>query len=247
MATTPQQVITNALVVLGVLFPGQSPSASISNDAFTRLNNMLASWSIERLMVYGILTSVYDLVSGTNAYTIGTGATFNGARPNSIVRANIITPSLSLRSPLKLVDVDEWSQIFDQSAMSTVPTVLYDDYEYPNSTLKFWPTPNSSSTTVELFTWQALESFVTLADSFDMPSGYEQAITYNLAEVLAMVYGRSMSQEAMDVAQYSKANLKGVNAPPTHISGMGEEAIARAQVQQQIGGMPTDANPPLRR
>ena len=238
MATTPQNVINSALIILGVIFPGQTPSTSMSNDALTRLNEMLASWSSDRLFVYGILRNTYNLTSGTNVYTLGPAGTFSGTRPLSIVRATIITPSLTLRSPLKLATTEEWSEIADQTTSGTVPEILYNDYEYPASNLWFWPTPNSSSTQVELFTWQQLEQFTTLSDSFDLPPGYEQAVIYSLAMQLSSVYGRPMSQENMLNATQSRSVLQGLNAPPTHLSGAGAELIAAGQVAQQAGMPP---------
>lgn len=235
---TAQDIITSALTVLGVTFPGQTPSTSMSNDALTRLNNMLASWAVERLLIYAIQVNLWPLVSGTKAYTIGATGTFAGTRPISIDRANIVLPTTLLRTPLKLVTTREWGEITDQGATSLVPTVLYDDYEYPNSNLLVWPTPNAASIQLELFTWQVLESFTTLADTFSMPPEYQQAISYNLATVLSMVYGRPMSPEATQVATDSKNAISAVNAPPTHISGAGEEAAAAAQVSQSAASQP---------
>jgi hypothetical protein len=241
MATTPQAVITNALTLLpGILWPGAAPSTVMSNDGFTKLNDLLASWSTERLMVYAIADNTYDLVNGTNNYTIGSGGTFNALRPISIVAANIVTPSLSLYYPLKLITTMEWNAIRDRSATSTVPTLLYNDANFPLSTLWLWPTPNSSSTQLELFTWQQLTQFITLIDNFSFPPGYERAITYNLAIELANEYRVSAPPEVQAIAAMSKAALKSVNAPPTLIPGMAAEGMAKAQTAEgaQPGGPP---------
>lgn len=248
MSTTPQQVIIDALTILGVVFPGQTPGASILTDAFTRLNDMLASWSIERLIVYGIEKLDFNLVTNTNTYTIGPTGTFAGTRPISIVAAQIIIPS-GQRFPLKLITTEEWNDITDRAASSSVPKLLYDDFEYSNSTLYLWPTPlfPSGTTQLELQIWQPLEQFSTLSDTFDMPPGYQRAVTYNLAAELAMVYGRPMTQDAAQIAMDSKNNLKSINAPPTHISGMGEEAVSRGQVAQGAGPMAGDAVSPVKR
>ena len=80
-----------------------------------------------------------------------------------------------------------------------------------------------------------------------MPPGYQRAVTYNLAAELAMVYGRPMTQDAAQIAMDSKNNLKSINAPPTHISGMGEEAVSRGQVAQGAGPMAGDAVSPVKR
>ena len=121
MSTTPQQVIIDALTILGVVFPGQTPGASILTDAFTRLNDMLASWSIERLIVYGIEKLDFNLVTNTNTYTIGPTGTFAGTRPISIVAAQIIIPS-GQRFPLKLITTEEWNDITDRAASASVPS-----------------------------------------------------------------------------------------------------------------------------
>lgn len=248
MATTPQQVIINALVLLGVIFPGQTPSASMLADSFTRLNNMLASWTTELLIIYGVEKVDNTFVTATNSYTIGPTGVFAGTRPTAIVSAQVIINS-GQRFPLKQLTTEEWNEITDQAAASTVPKFIYDDYEYPNSTLYIWPTPTfgSGTYTLELQIWQPLEQFSTLADSFDMPPGYERAVTYNLATELAMVYGRPMSQEAGQIAMDSKNNLKAENAPPTPVKGVAESALARGQVVQGAGPMVGDAVSPVRR
>jgi hypothetical protein len=238
MSYTVQQVINDALVTIGVLFPFQTPSSSMSNDALNRLNEMLYSWTLERTIVYSISANTYALTSGTNAYTIGSGGSLDGTRPNSIVRANIVTPSLGLRSPLKLATTEEWSMVIDQAATSTTPELLYDDYEYPLSNILLWPAPNSSSTMLELFTWQPLDQFAALSDTFDMPPGYQLAVTYNLAQILAPVYGRQMPPDAAQIAMDSLNKIRGINMPPTHVSGAGEEAQATATVAQMAAQTP---------
>jgi hypothetical protein len=246
MATTPQQVITNALVILGVLFPGQVAGPSMLTDAFTRLNNMLATWSTERLMVFAENYAKYSFSASQLAYTLGTGGSFAGPWPTSITDATIVT-STGLRYKCKPLTVDEWSAIVDQTATGIIPTEYYCDYQYPLANLKFHPTPNSSATSVELYSWQELAQFVTLADPFVFPPGYERAITYNLAAECDMVYGRPMTPDGQRIAMESKQALEGNNAPPTHLSGAAQEAMGRAQLAQATQALPTNANPPLMR
>jgi hypothetical protein len=246
MATTPQTVITNSLIVLGVCYPGQVPSPSMLANGLTSMNNMLLSWSVDRGIIYGILKQLFPLTTTVNSYTIGATGTFAGTRPNSIVSATLVIPT-GQRFKLRLLTTEEWSDIVDQADASTVPRGMYDDYEYPNSTLYFYPTPTfgSGTTNVELQTWQELETFVTLADDFDMPPGYERAVTYNLAQELSTTYGRPMSQEDMMTATSSLGLLKTVNVPTTH--GLADEAVARGQIAQAAGPMAGDVVMPVKR
>jgi hypothetical protein len=53
MATyTAGDQINRALRLLGVLAEGETPSADMSNDALTALNQMIDSWNTERLSVF---------------------------------------------------------------------------------------------------------------------------------------------------------------------------------------------------
>ena len=52
MATTASDQINRALRLLGVLAEGETPSAETSQDALIALNQMIDSWSTERLSVY---------------------------------------------------------------------------------------------------------------------------------------------------------------------------------------------------
>jgi hypothetical protein len=214
----------------------------MSADGLVKLNDMIDSWSTERLMIYGYSTQSYAMVSGTNAYTFGTGGTFT-PRPIAIVAANIITDAtLKLRYAMRLITIDEWNAIRDRQAGSLLPKVLYNDGQYPLSTLSMWPTPNSSTSLLELYTWQQIADFAALNSTFDLPIGYERAITYNLALDLAGEYRVSVPAEVLKVAIESKADLKALNAPPTHIPGMAQEQMAQAQVGE--ASQPNAGAPP---
>jgi hypothetical protein len=229
MSTTPQNVINQALTLLGVLFPAQTPSPSMSADAFGRLNQMLASWSIDRLMVYAIEKQAFSITTGTAAYTWGSGGTWNASpKPIAMLAATAVTAT-GLRLPLKLVTTAEWSEIADPAASSQAPQKLYDDGEYPLSNIGIWPTP-SANMTVEVYAWQPIPQFATLTDTLDMPPGYELAIVYGLAQMLAFVYGRPWTQENEEILQTAKNGIRSINAPPTHITGAGEEIAANAQL-----------------
>lgn len=242
MSTTPQQIITNALTLLpGILFPGSTPSTTMSNDGLVKLNDMLASWTIDRLFIFATAVNDWNLVSGTNSYTIGATGVFAGSRPISIIAAHIIVPSSGVRFPMKLITVEEWNAISDRSAGSVTPKLLYNDGAYPLSTLSLWPTPNAASIQLELFTWQQLTQFTTLLDTFDFPPGYERAITYALAMELASVYRTQPTQDVVMIAETAKASLKGLNAPPTRIPGAAEESVAGAQITQ--AQMPAPQSP----
>ena len=59
MSTTAGDQINAALRLIGSLAEGETPSAATSQDALVALNQMLDSWSTERLAVYATQDQVF--------------------------------------------------------------------------------------------------------------------------------------------------------------------------------------------
>ena len=81
MATTASDQINRALRLLGVLAEGETPSAETSQDALIALNQMIDSWSTERLSVYYTQDQVFNWPSGEIKRTLGPTGDFVGNRP----------------------------------------------------------------------------------------------------------------------------------------------------------------------
>lgn len=79
-STTALDLITGALRNINSLEAGEVPNANDSNDALQILNDMLESWTIEKLFVFSSTENKYILVPGQYQYTIGNpvGGTFTG-------------------------------------------------------------------------------------------------------------------------------------------------------------------------
>ena len=59
MSTTAGDQINGALRLIGQLAEGETPSAATSQDALTAMNQMIDSWSIERLAVFSTQDQVF--------------------------------------------------------------------------------------------------------------------------------------------------------------------------------------------
>jgi hypothetical protein len=59
MTTTAGDQINGALRLIGQLAEGETPSAATSQDALTAMNQMLDSWSSERLSVFSTQDQVF--------------------------------------------------------------------------------------------------------------------------------------------------------------------------------------------
>jgi hypothetical protein len=201
---TASELISASLRLIGVpsiVTPGA--------QALEALNNLLQSWTTERLSVYAIRRNTHVLTATTQTYTIGTGGVINVPRPAYLESASILLTGV--RYPLELIDSLEWDKIREDAVSALLPLKLYNDYASPLSTLYLWPKP-SGTPTLELQSWQPLATFATLADVVALPPGYERAVRYNLAIDLAPEFNRQISQEVLGIATQSKAEIAELNA-----------------------------------
>lgn len=215
---TAQQAINAAMQHLGALTQGESPASSESTDFLQVLNDMMASWSTERLNIFSIVPSTHSLVSGTGSYTIGSSGTFNVTRPVRYERASIILPNTggsgNRYHPLQIVDAAAWADILERSIGAVIPTVMFPDMAFPLTTLYLWPVPTFStiSVSLELWTWTQLTTFADLSTAYTFPPGYDRALKANLALEIAPSLGIVPSPQLMQLAMESKAAIRMINA-----------------------------------
>lgn len=207
---TVLDVVKASFRLISVIAQGESPNASEGADALSRLNLMLAQWSIERINIYTKLRSTHALSGGVQTYTIGAGGVFNVTRPVKIDASKILQ-SNGLETDLTILQTaEQWNAIPEKNVSAVQPLSLYDDYAYPLSTLHLWPKPSGTPTLV-LVSWKQLTGFTLLDDTFDLPPAYQQAVEYNLAVLLAPEYGRPIDAAVASVAGSSRQSITQMN------------------------------------
>src|ERR1043166_3907901 len=156
MASTAPDLFNSALTIIGELAAGELPNADESIDGLNRLNALLSQWETIGLHVYVVVNFSHALAAATAAYTMGSGGTFNTARPVKIESAGVIIGSA--RIPLRIIGSKEWAEIADKAATAIVPEVLYNDDDYPLAKLNFWPAPTGTPT-FDMYMWGEFTSF----------------------------------------------------------------------------------------
>jgi len=209
--TTVYDVVVSALQNLGAIALEETPTAGEANDALKTLNNMIATWNTENLLVYNITENVFPFVAGQASYTLGTGGDFNIPRPVKIDLA-YSRDSQGNDYAMGVTDSpDMYASIVSKYTQSTFPTFLYDNGNFPLKTITFWPVPQDASYSAVLWCWGAIASFASLSDTVSLPPGYNLALEYNLSVLLAPKYGRPVSDDLKALALSSKAQLKRIN------------------------------------
>jgi hypothetical protein len=231
---TAQDLITEALTLIGRLGAGRTPGVTESNYSLGILNAMLDSWSTKRLTVYSIASATYTLTAGTESYTIGTGGVWNTARPIAIESADIaVTFTGSSKTsyfPLRIIGQKEFASIQTLGDQSDISRSMYCDCAFPLSTVYLYPIPGIAAQ-IDLYTWQPLGQLISLMTTASFPNGYARAIAYNLAVELAGVFEKAIPESVATIAQASKEAIEGLNARLTP----GDEVQAQGAVETQPG------------
>jgi hypothetical protein len=209
---TAADIIKAAIRKLGGMNSGETPSSDEIADGLEALNSMLDSLSIEGLVIPGVERQTHAWTANTPTYTLGTGGTFNTARPTKLANAAFIPTGETREFPLRLLTDDEWAGI-DLKSLGGFPDSLYNDADYPLANLSIWPITTSGGTLV-LYTETPITRFSASSTSFSMPPGYEEMLKTNLAIRLAPEYVVAVSVELAMAAQESKANVKRANFQP---------------------------------
>lgn len=204
--------INRSLRLLGVLAEGETPSAETSQDALVALNQMLESWSTERLAVYSTLVQSFTWPAGQASRTIGPSGDLVGVRPVSILSSTYYTDAQGVSHTVALINEDQYNAIAVKTTSTGYPDSLFVNNTFPNAELKVYPVPDQD------LTWQfvcarELAQPALLNTELQFPPGYMRAFAYNLAMELAPEFGVEPSQQVQRIAMTSKRNLKRINNP----------------------------------
>lgn len=210
---TPSTLILASLILLGEKQIGGTLTADEQTHWLARLNAMMESWSIDRLMCYQLLQESFSLTAGTESYTIGSGGTFNTDRPNKIVNPCYTIDSSNVRFPVQIIAADAYRRLSIELTGNTCPSYLFYDSAFVSSlaTIFLYPKP-SASLTLYINSWKSLQSFSTISDTVVLPPGYQLAIESNFA-IHAAAGFRDVPASVVKIATDSKAAIMSLNVP----------------------------------
>ena len=219
--TTALGIIKSAMRKAGILTKGEDPAADESADALEMLNDMLASWSNDSMVVYARTLENFPITSGTASYTIGSGGTFNTVRPIKIISAYVRSGGIDY--PVSVVSEENYDLVSLKSVGSIPESMIYTN-AYPLATITFYPTP-ATGYTFYLRSEKQLSSF-TLNQTIELPPGWKRALIHNLAVELAPEYGQQVPQEVVTIARESKGEIRQaimVAKPMEWETGLGQD------------------------
>jgi hypothetical protein len=211
--TTANDQINGALRLIGQLAEGETPSAATSQDALTAMNQMLDSWSAERLSVFSTQDQVFTWTQGLISRTLGPTGDFVGNRPVLLDDATYFRdPSNNISFGIKIINQQQYDGIAVKTVTSTYPQVLWINMDMPNVSMYIYPVPTKALEWHFISVTELVEP-ATLATSLIIPPGYLRAFRFNLACEIAAEFGVEPPPSVQRIAMSSKRNIKRINNP----------------------------------
>jgi hypothetical protein len=217
---TSLRFIKGAMRLLNLTAAGEDLDASEAADGLELLNDMMESWSAQRLSVFFVPRLLFPLVVGQQTYQMGQDGVgpndFNTPRPAKITRVSVISLA-NVQLPLELqmqytTDEKIWQEVRVKAIQSSLPRLCYDDCAMPNRNLNLYPVPNIANQ-LAIYPWTALTRFADLTTGYTFPPGYARAIRFSLAEEFAPEFGITVSPQIASVAAKAREVIKSLNAP----------------------------------
>ncbi len=215
-----RDLIKRSLRLIGASATGESVTADEMADAVFALRGMLANWSINNLLGTSVVREEFDLIPGQQKYTLGPDPTadFETSRPVAIVSAALLNEaSTNYESRIELRTAAQWAAIKSKGVTSSMPNFIYIEGASPLEKINVWPVPNEAKKLV-LYSTKILSDVMGPNDEVNFPPGYEQALAYNLAIILAPEFGRSVTPEVAAIASTSLGDIKRKNISPAYLT-----------------------------
>ena len=180
------QVIKGALRKLVVIPSGGTPNANQTSDAAEALNGLVKALHGKGMPLWKITSTSFSTVDGTSTYTIGPSQTINTTTPLRVIQA-LYTPSGGTNVPMNVYNRYDYNNL--PSSSEGTPVNLYYQPLRTTGTIKLWPTPSDSTTSITIHYEAPFEDMNSATDDFDFPPYWITALIYNLAWLLAPEYG----------------------------------------------------------
>lgn len=211
--TTAGDQINGALRLIGQLAEGETPSAATAQDSLTALNQMIDSWSSERLSVFSTQDQVFSWPPNIKNRSLGPTGDFVGNRPVLLDDSTYFRdPGNNISFGIKIINQQQYDGIAVKTVTSTYPQVIWINMDMPNINMYVYPVPTKVLEWHFISVTELVEP-ATLATNFVLPPGYLRAFRFNLACEIAAEFGVEPPPQVQRIAMTSKRNIKRINNP----------------------------------
>lgn len=200
-------VITKAMVHIGAVASGETMTGQEAQDGLDAFNDVLETWSLQNLAVYGGDVETFATVGGQASYTIGAAGNWVTARPVHDIAGAYYTLS-GVDFPITIWSQAQYNEVAVKATQSSIIDRLAYINEFPNGIVKLYPTPSVAGS-IKLDIARVLTAATTIDDAITLPPGYMRALAYAVAVELTPQYGGGIDvspQASKTLALIKRAN-----------------------------------------
>ena len=191
---TRDDLIKRALRLLGVTAQGQTPSATMIEEAAIALNGLVKAWQADGMPLWAIKTKGIPLKAGKKTYVLGEtqiSPDIAMPKPLKILQAWSHNSATNVDVPMRIVTQQEYNMLGNK-VVTGAPVQIWYHPLVDTGELHLYLSPDSYTETFLTlhFVYQApFADFDAATDVPDFQQEWFDAITYGLASRLAPEYG----------------------------------------------------------
>jgi hypothetical protein len=211
-----QDIIKDAMALIGATEMDETPSASELFAAMRIANIMLGRWGTQEYTVRASSTLTIPISSGKCSYTIALNDADIIAPKPIAVQSGFLRSVNNIDTPLEVVPITIYNSFPSKLALGFPHYISYDpgESQQANQTGTLFVYPASTNGTIILKTTTSLLEFTSLTDIVTLESVYYEALLYNLAVRLFRRYHVTgeIPQDIVAIATSSIRNLSTLNS-----------------------------------
>lgn len=148
---TTNDVIVNALFLIGELGVGETPDAFMLTTGLDIINELLDKWNSDSIYIPYLTTVEFDFVVGQEVYSISdiVTADIDANRVVDLTFANYNVPTTGptqLIYPLRIISKAEFYEVTRQSNLTTRPQMIFLNKQATESFVNVYPVPDQTYT-----------------------------------------------------------------------------------------------------
>lgn len=224
------ELARKSLRSINAIGQGVTMSANDVQVAFEAANDMIDAWAAKRLTIFQNLRYAHDVVTGkgtpADPYTIGPGGDLDQVRPLWISDATLMdlgnSPNFELNPPLAILTPDEYARIPIKTLSAPLANCLFYNGKFVQTgsdhglgEIFLYPVPNGGlNLKLVIYCPVPMVEFADVdTTDYYFPPGYREALRYQLAQRLAVEYGKEISAEMAQLCTDTFAVLQRPNGP----------------------------------
>jgi hypothetical protein len=185
MQTTAITIVTDAYFTCGLLGEGEALNATRADFGLRSLNDMLDSWSIDRLYVQTINEVVTTIAAG-QTFTVGPlGDVVTPLVPLQLERGSFFRLANNVDYEFTPITLEQYSSLMVKSAANSFPWYVHYSVDATIGTGFMYPAL-SGPAELHALVQAPLTAFPDLTTDVDLPQGYRDALVKSLAEILCL-------------------------------------------------------------